>query len=366
MKKILIVGAGRVGTAMAFDLAVKHEVMLMDIMPSRLQQLDKIIEDHGIKNVELLRLTEFDLVVKSADLVINAVPGHVGYKTLERIILAGKNAVDISFFPEDPFQLDELAQSMKVSVVVDCGVAPGLDNIILGKMCDELIVTDFECLVGGLPEARKFPFEYKAPFSPADVIEEYTRPARLVENGIMVTKDALTECEHTDFDGVGTLEAFNTDGLRTLLTTMPHILNMREKTLRYPGHAAQIKALKAAGFFDKENLENTVKVLFKNWKLETGERELTAFRVTVKGVDESHRDRTVVHEFVDRTDADGTSSMARTTGYTATGMANLILDGLMDRLGIIAPELIGKDKKKYEYIMKHLSDRGVTVNRFEI
>src|SRR5690606_36768209 len=100
----------------------------------------------------------------------------------------------------------------------------------------------------------KKPFEYKAPFSPVDVIEEYTRPARLMENGQVVTKPALTEIELMDFNGVGTLEAFNTDGLRSILHTMAHIPNMKEKTLRYPGHCELITALQRSGFFRRNNI----------------------------------------------------------------------------------------------------------------
>jgi len=88
--------------------------------------------------------------------------------------------------------------------------------------------------VGGLPIVRQWPYEYKAVFSPLDVIEEYTRTARFVENGRVVTRPALTDLERVDFEGVGTLEAFNTDGLRTLIQTIP-APNMKEKTLRYPG-----------------------------------------------------------------------------------------------------------------------------------
>jgi len=132
-------------------------------------------------------------------------------------------------------QLDKLAREKNVTAITDIGVAPGLSNLILGCYNEEMMVSNFECYVGGLPKIRKKPFEYKASFSPADVIEEYIRPARLKEHGQIVTKPALTEREYIHFDNVGTLEAFSTDGLRSLLFTMPHVPNMKEKTLRYPG-----------------------------------------------------------------------------------------------------------------------------------
>src|SRR6185295_10181050 len=211
------------------------------------------------------------------DLVVTDVPGFMGYKTLEAVINTGKNVVDISFFPEDVLQLNKLAKEKNVTVITDCGVAPGFSNFILGRCNEEIKVTSFECYVGGLPIEKKPPFQYKAPFSPVDVIQEYIRPARLVENSTIVTRPALSERELIHFDEVGELEAFNTDGLRSLIYTMSHIPEMKEKTLRYPGHIDLIVALKQAGFFDTNPLrvgeaditplDFTSKLLVNEWKL---------------------------------------------------------------------------------------------------
>ena len=216
----------------------------------------------------------------------------MGYKTLEAVINAGKNVVDISFFPEDVLQLDKLAKEKNVTVITDCGVAPGVSNFIIGRYNEEMKVTSFECYVGGLPKERKPPFQYKAPFSPVDVIQEYIRPARLVENGNIVTKPALSEREIMMFDEIGELEAFNTDGLRSLIFTMNNIPDMKEKTLRYPGHIDLIIALKQAGFFettplrinetDISPLEFTSKLLINEWKLGPEEEEFTVMKVIVK------------------------------------------------------------------------------------
>jgi saccharopine dehydrogenase-like NADP-dependent oxidoreductase len=390
MKKVLVIGAGRVGAAIAADLSTKHEVTLCDVDGKRLEFLRETKFDwashDGIKlvrlefaeNIEPAGPGEYWWLSDTAvlkipvgllddkDIVVSAVPGRIGFQVLKKIIESGKNVVDISFFPEDPMRLNELAKEKNAFAVVDCGVAPGLDNMILGNMVWEMDIKDFECLVGGLPKERNFPFEYKAPFSPADVIEEYIRPARLWENGSLVVKEALSECELVHFDGIGSLEAFNTDGLRTLLN-VGNIPNMREKTLRYPGHAQMIKALKAAGFFKEENLANTVKVLFENWKLNPGEKELTAFRVTVKGFHfQELTDKTVVYQFVDTTGLDGTSSMARTTGYTASAVVNLALDGKLEGMtGIVPPEEIGKARGLFDYVMRYLFNRDIRIERID-
>src|SRR5690606_17875129 len=155
--------------------------------------------------------------------VVGAVPGFMGFGVAQAVVQAGKNMVDISFFPEDPFLLDEEARREQVTLVTDCGVAPGMGNILLGYHNKQMKVLRYECLVGGLPVARTWPWEYKAVFSPIDVIEEYVRPARYVQNGAIVVREALSDPELIDFEGIGTLESWNSDGLRTLIQTMPHI-----------------------------------------------------------------------------------------------------------------------------------------------
>ena len=187
--------------------------------------------------------------------------------------------VDISFMPEDFLKLDDLARKHDVTAIVDCGVAPGMGNLILGHHDREMEVDSFRCYVGGLPQIRKWPYEYRAVFSPTDVIEEYTRPARFVQNGSQVVRPALSDIELRDFPGVGTLEAFNTDGLRTLMRTL-NAPSMKEKTLRYPGHANLMRIFRESGFFGETPIEVdgqqviplsvSSRLLFRQWRLAPG------------------------------------------------------------------------------------------------
>jgi saccharopine dehydrogenase-like NADP-dependent oxidoreductase len=231
-------------------------------------------------------------------------------------------------------------------------------------------ITNFECLVGGLPKIKKWPFNYKAPFSPIDVIEEYTRTARYVENGKLISREALTDVELIEFNKVGTLESFNSDGLRSLIFTMPHIPNMKEKTLRYPGHVEYIKVLKETGFFDTEKIEIngtkispidlTNKILFKEWKLGNNEEEITVMKITIKGSDEKGKKIEIIYNLHDEFDTKTqTSSMARTTGYTATAAVNLILEDLFNEKGVFPPELVGKHKLCYNYVLNYLEERNI-------
>lgn len=359
-----------VGSAIAIDLSKKHKVTATDFNQNTLNILK---QKHPVINTILLDVNDLNLLSKIIipfDLVICAVPGFLGYKTLETIIKSKKDVVDISFFPENSLELNSLAKKYNVTAIVDCGVAPGMDNLILGRYNEELKLTDFECLVGGLPKVKKWPFNYKAPFSPIDVIEEYTRPARYVENSNIIVREALTDVEAVQFDKVGTLESFNSDGLRSIIFTMPHIPNMKEKTLRFPGHVEYVKVLKESGFFDENPininginispLEFTSKILFKEWKLNPTDEEFTVMRVTVKGTDLKGKQSTIVYNLFDEyNNQTQTSSMARTTGYTATASANMYLDGLFTEKGVFPPELIGKHKHCFEYILNYLKERNV-------
>jgi saccharopine dehydrogenase-like NADP-dependent oxidoreductase len=203
-KKIVVLGAGLVGAAIAEDLHKNHDVTSADINESALQNLFQ----KGIRTAktDLADREQLKKLIEPFDLVIGAVPGFMGYSTVEQVIRAGKNMVDISFFPEDAFLLDELAKQHGVTIVTDCGVAPGMGNIILGYHDSQMEVTRYECLVGGLPVVREWPWEYKAVFSPIDVIEEYTRIARYVQNSQIVYREALSDAELIEFPGIGTLE----------------------------------------------------------------------------------------------------------------------------------------------------------------
>ena len=367
--KIAVLSAGLIGAPMAVDLAKqsRYEVTLADIDPLALEK----VKDYSIltQQIDLNDEAALKAFIKPFDLAISAVPGFMGFNTLKRLMEAGKNVVDIAFFPEDPFLLTEIAQKNKVTAIVDCGVAPGMSHILTGYAASQMDeIEKVRIYVGGLPQIRNWPYEYKAVFSPVDVIEEYTRPARVVENGAVVEKEALSEPELLHFEGVGTLEAFNSDGLRTLTQTIP-AQNMAEKTLRYPGHIELMKVLRHSGFFDKNELDVkgiqirpfdvTAKLLLKVWKLRPGEKDLTVMKVSAEGKKKRKTIHIEFNLFDVYDETSGVHSMARVTGYTATVVAGLLAEGKIKQNGLVVPEYLGRDKDTVTAILKGLEQRGV-------
>ena len=368
--KVTVLGAGMVGSAISKDLAREPgiDVVVVDLAQEALGRLEAEASVTGIR-ANLQEEGRVASVVADSDFVISAVPGFMGFETLREIIRAGKDVVDISFSAEDPFLLDDLAKSQGVTAVVDCGVAPGLCNIMAGYVYAELDQTDrYVCYVGGLPRVRRWPFEYKAAFSPLDVLEEYTRPARFVEYGRQVVRPALSETELIDFPEVGTLEAFNTDGLRTLIKTLD-IPFMREKTLRYPGHANLMRALRESGFFcttpvevdgqEVKPLSVTSKLLFEQWRLEEGEADFTVMQVVISGREAGERVR-YTYDLMDEYDRKTqTTSMARTTGYTCAIVARQLIRGLFSQKGICPPEFIGRAPGCFDDLRAEYESRGI-------
>jgi lysine 6-dehydrogenase len=364
-----------VGKTIAIDLAKNYDVTSADIDQKSLEFLSG---NYKIKPNTLNVSDKPALIsaIKDFDLVVSAVPGFLGFETMKSVIESGKNLVDISFMPEDVLVLDSLAKKNKVTVIMDCGVAPGMPNYIAGFHNERMEIEKLEYMVGGLPKKRTFPFEYKAPFSPVDVIEEYTRPARYRENGQDIIKPALSDVELIDFEIAGTLEAFNSDGLRSLLFTLKNIPDMKEKTLRFPGHVQLIQAFKSAGFFSKEKIsvndmeikpfDFTTKVLFDIWKLHPGEAEFTIMKIILEGSENGKKKQIVYNLFDEYDPVEKFSSMSRTTGFTATATAELIMKNLFNEKGIFPPELVGKNTECFNFILNYLKQRNVIYTKTEI
>jgi saccharopine dehydrogenase-like NADP-dependent oxidoreductase len=371
LKKVAVLGCGLVGAAIARDLSQEadFEVTACDADPQALERLG------GEPRLRTLRANLADSravaeIAGRSDAVVGALPGRLGFAMLESVIRSGKPIADISFSPEDLLALDALARESGVTAAVDCGVSPGLSNLAVGRAAARLSeVEDVTIYVGGLPVDRHRPFGYAIVFSAADVIEEYTRPARFVENGRAVTRAALSDVETIDVPGVGALEAFLTDGLRTLLTTVP-AKSMKEKTLRYSGHAEAMRSLRDCGFFDTKEIQTdrssisprsvTESLLARAWRLKAGEEEFTFLRVDVRGRDSAGSSRRYEFELLDRTDpSGGRTSMARTTGFPCAAVAAMLARGQYRDPGVRPLEFLATNEAAATRLLDALRAKGL-------
>jgi saccharopine dehydrogenase-like NADP-dependent oxidoreductase len=373
MKKVAVLGAGMIGSVIAGDLSDEYNVTVVD---KDSHKLNLLRENSSIRTIisDLNSEIKVQEIIIDYDLIICALPGYMGFKALKSIVSEGKNVVDISYSSEDPFQLDSVAIEKKVTAVVDCGISPGLSNLVLGYHNKKMEISSFKCMIGGLPVKKELPFQYKAFFSPIDVIEEYTRPARVVEDGKLVTKEAMTDSEIVEFENVGKLEAVNTDGLRTLLKTMK-IPNMVEKTIRYPGHIELMKIFKEIGLFSDEEIEIsgknikpvslTSKLVFPFWAPDENEEDFTVLQFSIVGKSDGKNIEHIYTVFDKFNPETKTSSMARTTGYTCCAVARFILEETYSRKGICPPEYLGADENCYNNVLAYLKKKGIKITKSE-
>jgi lysine 6-dehydrogenase len=374
--KVIVIGCGNIGSVAAEDLArnmKSTEVVLADNDEKRAKTVARKI---GLANVSWKKhdATSHDETVhalKDFDLALGFLPGKLGYGLVEACIDAGKDLVDVSFMAENPLALDKKAAREDVTVVPDCGLAPGISNVLVGHAVAELDkIKSAHIMVGGLPEKPIPPLGYVITWSPESLIDEYTRTARIVDKGKQTDVEVLSGIEEVDFPGFGKLEAFFTDGLRTLIDTIEGE-EMWEKTLRYSGHAEKVKALKDLGFFEEKQVSlNDVKIsprrlavkllAEKLWRPEI--RDVVALKVVISGIRNGKPLRYVYH-LLDRFDKNrGITSMARTTAYPASIVAQMMLKGEVKEKGVTPPEKLGMNEKLFKMFMEGLKQHGIEVS----
>jgi len=372
---MLVLGCGNIGSVAAEDLVnnTDHEVVVAD---NEFKRAKTLAERLGKSRVSAMKLDVSDrrgLIrwLKGFDVVLGFLPGKLAYSLAESCIEAGKDLVDVSFMGENPLTLNARASAANVAVVPDCGLAPGISNILVGHASTRFDRVDsVHIMVGGIPEKPIPPLEYVITWSTESLIDEYTRKARIVRGGRRVNAEVLSELEMVNFPGVGRLEAFLTDGLRTLLDTLKDVPDMWEKTLRYPGHAAKISTLKSLGFFEEEKVtvENVgVSPRRLSVKLLTDKLvrpdvcDIVAMRVDVSGVKEDKPSSSIYH-LLDRCDTErGITAMARTTAYPASIVAQLLAEKAIKTRGVIPPEKLGMDDEFFKRFCNELRTKGISI-----
>ena len=280
---------------------------------------------------------------------VNMLPGEIGHKLTKRLArVDGRQIVDLSFSEKTPDTSIEDRIGIGTKVLWDVGIAPGLSNMLLSEAYGKMgRLSTAEIRVGGNPAEKKGGWNYMAPFSPWDVIAEYTRPARVVRNGMVVTLPALTERHSIEIEGRGTMEAFLTDGLRSVMSSIP-AEEMSEYTVRWPGHIERFVRERESNSLDIERL-------IGEWRFDSETPEFTWMEVSA--IDHlGNRMNWIIN---DSGGEDG-SSMARTTGLVTVGcILAWIEDPSMLKPGIHAPESL--PTKVVSSIIKMMTENGVEI-----
>ena len=371
--KILVVGCGKVGSEIARDLAASNEVDSMVAMDASIQNL-KLLRKRVPRKLRTARLSisqkkRLHSLLGKVDLVCGALPGRLGFDLMAETVKAGRDTVDISYTPRDPFQLQERAKEVGCRVVPQCGVAPGFTNMCVGDASRRLDqMKSVEIFVGGLPEKPEPPLNYRIVFSLEDVVNEYSRPVQVIEEGKRKKVEALSGRGLTSFPGVGKLEYFLTDGLGSLPRSYPKTREMHEFTLRYPGHADMMSALRVLGFFERKPVRiGSVGVeprqlsieLLRGAMSQGSPEDFLALRVDVKGLSGGKRIH-LRYQLMDHYNRKSrVSAMARTTAYPCTSVALLMGRGEIKETGIITPEKIAQEPRLFQYVLARLGERGV-------
>ena len=374
--KLLTIGCGHIGSIMVRNLSESipsAEIVVSDTLLDRAEQVVESIGRDNLKAIQL-EVSDYDRLIdllNGVDLAIGLAPGRLGFLSMKACIDAGVDMVDLSYMAEDPLTLHHSALNKGVTVIPDCGFAPGLSNILVGKAASMLDhVESVRIFVGGLPEKNIPPLGYKVTWCVEDLIEEYVRESVIVKNGNKIKVRALDGIEMVDIPCVGLLEAFYTDGVRTLHHTMKGVSNMWEKTMRYPGHAEKIKMIIELGLFDEKPilLDNGFKVTPRELTIRLFEKRLSMFdlkdlvamKIEVDGIVDGQKISYTYHmlDFFD--EKKQITAMARTTAYTASVIAELLLKGVIKEKGVVPPEKLGMSALVTD-ILNELKLKGIDV-----
>ena len=370
--KVLVAGCGKVGSEIARDLARDPEVdsvIGMDASKENLKPL-RGIRKITTRHQDISQTKSVQQTMRSVDLVCGALPGRIGFQVMKNAVDAGVDAVDISYTPENPFKLSDLARKKEITVVPQCGVAPGFSNMCVGDASRRLgIISQVRIYVGGLPQKPVEPLNYRIVFSLEDVINEYSRPVNVIENGQRKKVEPLSGRGFLNFPGVGKLEYFLTDGLGSLPRSYPKVEEMYELTLRYPGHAEMMNTLRVLGFFDRKPMpingfqiepRKVSLTLLKDAMSLGTPQDLLAMKIEV--ADEGGRRDGALYRVLDYYDnRRQVSAMARTTAYPCTSMALLVGMKKLKAHGVVTPEKIAENQGHFRYVLSRLKQRKVNV-----
>jgi lysine 6-dehydrogenase len=379
--RMLVLGAGLQGSACAFDLLQQKDVSRVVLADLNVDALPPFLERYrGDARLQLERVDARDeeAVLRLLDgmaAVMNALPYYFNAQIAALAIRAGVHYSDLGGNTELVFQqleMDAQARQRGVSVVPDCGLAPGMVNILAAAGIRELDEAEsVRIRVGGLPQQPQPPLNYQIVYSLEGVLDYYTTPSWVLRDGEPAQVDALTDIEPVEFaPPVGTLEAFHTAGGLSVLpwTYRGKLRSMEYKTLRYPGHAERMKTIRDLGLLELEPVAvGALEVVPRELFIAVAEPrlrrpdagDLVALRVEVEGTVGGAR-RRIVYDLVDfRDEATGLTAMERTTGFSLSITGLLQARGLMPAGGVATPDAC----VPADLYVAELDRRGVRIGR---
>ena len=340
MARICVLGGGLVGRFVACTLDERgHSVRVVDAedlvgIPTNIEVIQAYVNPE-----------QLDGFISGFDIVVNCLPGRIGHAVRAPLLsIEGISVADLAFTAEDPRIHDELAKAHGSRMIYDVGIAPGLSNaLLMVAQCQMGPLKSARIWVGGNPQEPDDEWSYMAPFSPSDVIEEYTRPARIRRDGQIEVEPALSERHLVSVPGYGEMEAFLTDGVRSLLDTIDSE-ELIEYTVRWPGHIDR--------YLSGNDSEDE---LIEAWKFDTLRPEFTWLAVEVSATDGTRR-----WDVIDEGKSEW-SSMARTTGLVTVEVAEMLAEGLIPESGVMPPERLGEEPELINRLLEAMIDAGVQI-----
>ncbi|MGC8515648.1 MAG: saccharopine dehydrogenase family protein [Thermoplasmata archaeon] len=342
---ISVVGLGNIGSMIARELSNHVEVIAVDSDRSKVEQIP---EARGIVG----DLNEAADIIKRSEAAVVALPGQVAYPYVKKLLGWGVNVIDISYSPENPFDLDRIARSAGALYIPDCGFAPGLSNMLAYRLYRKYAADEIEIIVGGLPENPTEPFLHSVTWSVEGLIDEYTRKASVISKNSIKSVNSLDEIGSISIEGYGDFEYFTSDGLRTLLSTVK-VKNLSEKTIRVKGHLERMKFLQEMGYFSDEKVGRTS-------ARKISEHIFGRFRSTghdlcillVRSGDASK------HSLLTARGTESRTAMSLLTGIPAASVSRLVVEGKITGQGTVPPELITENDENYSAILQDLTKAG--------
>jgi lysine 6-dehydrogenase len=344
---ISVIGLGNIGSMIARDLTDHFEVVVVD---SERSKVDQIPEATGIVG----DINDAAGTIRRSEAAVVALPGQVAYPYVKKLLGWGINVIDISYSPENPFDLDDIARSAGALYIPDCGFAPGLSNMLAYRLYKKYAASEIEIVVGGLPERPVEPFLHSVTWSVEGLIDEYTRKASVISHGRIETVNPLDEIGSITVDGYGDFEYFTSDGLRTLLSTVK-VNSLSEKTIRIKGHLERMKFLHEMGYFSDERIQGTSprklsEQIFGRYILAGNDLCILVVR----------SDDTAKHSILTARGNEKRTAMSMLTGIPAASVCRLVMNGKVTGQGTVPPELIAENDYNFSTIQRDLTKAGAS------